>query len=109
MTPKISIVNPTYNQGEYIEETIQSVLDQNYPNLKYIIMDGGSTDNTVDIINKYEKQLTYWESQPDKGQAHASNKGLNYCTGEIFNWLNPDNYLTPTLCMPLHSHLKIQN
>jgi glycosyltransferase involved in cell wall biosynthesis len=93
--PTISIVTPTYNQGQYIEETIQSVLDQNYPNLEYIIIDGGSTDNTVEIIKKYEKHLTYWESQPDKGQAHAINKGLKHCTGEIFNWLNSDDYLAP--------------
>lgn len=93
--PKISIVTPTYNQGQYIEETIQSVLSQNYPNLEYIIMDGGSTDNTVDIIKKYKKHFTYWESKPDKGQAHAINKGLKHCTGEIFNWLNSDDYLAP--------------
>lgn len=93
--PKISIVTPTYNQGQYIEETIQSVLNQNYPNLEYIIMDGGSNDNTVDIIKKYEKHLTYWESIPDNGQAHAINKGLQHCTGEIFNWLNSDDYLAP--------------
>lgn len=95
MFPKISIVTPTYNQGDYIEETIQSVLDQNYPNLEYIIMDGGSTDNTVEIIKKYEKHITYWESKPDKGQAHAINKGLSKCTGLIFNWLNSDDYLAP--------------
>jgi len=93
--PKISIVTPSFNQGQYIEETIQSVLDQNYPNLEYIIMDGGSTDNSVEIIKKYEKQLTYWESQKDRGQAHAINKGLALCTGDIFNWLNSDDYLAP--------------
>ncbi|MHA7943012.1 glycosyltransferase family 2 protein [Formosa sp. 3Alg 14/1] len=91
--PKISIVTPTYNQGQYIEETIKSVLDQNYPNLEFIIMDGGSTDNTVEIIKKYEKHLTHWESKADKGQANAINKGLKLCTGEIFNWLNSDDYL----------------
>lgn len=95
MFPKISIVTPTYNQGQYIEETILSVLNQNYPNLEYIIMDGGSTDNTVEIIKKYEKHLTYWESKPDRGQAHAINKGLEMSTGEIFNWLNSDDYLAP--------------
>lgn len=92
---KISIITPTYNQGQYIEQTIQSVLDQNYPNLEYIIMDGGSRDNTVEIIKKYEKHLTYWESKKDKGQAHAINKGLKHCTGDIFNWLNSDDYLAP--------------
>ena len=93
--PKISIVTPTYNQGQYIEETIKSVLDQNYPNLEFIIMDGGSTDNTVEVIKKYEEHLTYWVSEPDKGQANAINKGLKRCTGEIFNWLNSDDYLAP--------------
>lgn len=93
--PKISIVTPSYNQGQYIEETILSVINQNYPNLEYIIIDGGSTDNTIDIIKKYEKHLTYWVSEPDHGQSHAINKGLKKCTGDIFNWLNSDDYLEP--------------
>lgn len=90
-----SIVTPTFNQGQYIEETILSVLGQNYPNLEYIIIDGGSTDNTVEIVKKYEKHLKFWVSEKDKGQAYAINKGLQYCTGEIFNWLNSDDYLEP--------------
>ncbi len=93
--PKISIVTPSYNQGQYLEETIQSILSQNYPNLEYIIIDGGSTDNSIDIIKKYESQLTYWISEPDKGQANAINKGLEKCTGEIFNWVNSDDLLAP--------------
>ena len=91
----ISIVTPSYNQGHFIEETITSVLDQQYPNLEYIIIDGGSTDNTVEVIRKYEKHLKFWVSEKDSGQANAINKGLKYCTGEIFNWLNSDDYLEP--------------
>jgi glycosyltransferase involved in cell wall biosynthesis len=90
--PKISIVTPSYNQGCFIEETILSVLDQSYPNLEFIIVDGGSTDNTVDIIKKHEKYLTWWVSEKDKGQSDAINKGLKKCTGEIFNWLCSDDY-----------------
>lgn len=93
--PKISIVTPSYNQGKFIEQTIKSILDQDYPNLEYIIIDGGSTDETIEIIKKYEDKLTYWISESDNGQSHAINKGLFKCTGDIFNWVNSDDYLEP--------------
>lgn len=93
--PRITIITPSYNQGEFIEQTICSVLDQQYPYLEYIIIDGGSTDNTVDIIKKYEKHLTYWVSEKDHGQSDAINKGYKLATGEVMNWLNSDDYYEP--------------
>lgn len=92
--PKVSIVTPSFNQGEYIEETIRSILLQNYPNLEYIVIDGGSTDGTVDVIKKYSPWLTFWQSEKDRGQSHAINKGLERLTGEIGNWINSDDCLT---------------
>jgi glycosyltransferase involved in cell wall biosynthesis len=91
--PRISIVTPSFNQGDTIEETILSIINQGYPNLEYIIMDGGSTDKSVEIIKKYEPWLTFWVSETDLGQSHAINKGWQRCTGEIFTWLNSDDYL----------------
>lgn len=91
--PSVSIVTPSFNQGEFIEETICSILDQGYPKLEYIIIDGGSTDNSLKIIKKYSKYLSYWISEKDNGQSNGINKGLRYSTGEIFNWINSDDYL----------------
>ena len=91
--PKISIVTPSFNQAQYLEETIRSVLLQNYPNLEYIIIDGGSTDGSVDIINKYEPWLAYWVSEEDRGQTYAIQKGMNKTTGQLINWLNSDDTL----------------
>lgn len=93
--PKISIVTPSFNQGQFIEETIRSVLLQNYPNLEYFIIDGGSTDNTVEIIQKYDPFLSGWVSEKDSGQSNAINKGIKMCTGEIFNWINSDDFMQP--------------
>jgi len=88
--PKISIITPSFNQGNYIEETIRSVLLQDYPNLEYIVIDGGSTDGTLEIIKKYEPWITYWESAPDRGQSHAINKGIQKASGDWIAWLNSD-------------------
>lgn len=90
--PKISIVTPSYNQGQFIEKTIRSVLLQGYPNLEYIIIDGGSTDNSIEIVKKYEGWLAYWSSELDHGQSHAINKGFQRASGEIYSWLNSDDY-----------------
>lgn len=93
--PIISIVTPSYNQGSYLEETILSVLEQGYPALEFFIIDGGSTDGSVEIIKKYAHRLTYWESKPDRGQSHAINKGFRMASGEIVAWLNSDDLLAP--------------
>jgi glycosyltransferase involved in cell wall biosynthesis len=92
---KISIITPSYNQGQYLEQTIDGVLSQQYPDLEYIIIDGGSTDNSVEIIKKYEKHLKYWVSEKDKGQSDAINKGMKMASGEIVNWLNSDDWYNP--------------
>lgn len=107
--PRISIITPSYNQGEFIEESIRSVLLQGYPNLEYIIIDGGSTDNTIDIIKKYEAFISYWISEPDTGQANAINKGLRYATGELIGWQNSDDYYHPNAFYQVASASRILN
>lgn len=93
--PKISIIAPSYNQGEFIEGSIRSVLSQGYPNLEYIIMDGSSTDNTLDVIKKYESRITYWASKKKRCQSYLINEGFRFATGEIVNWLCTDDLLSP--------------
>lgn len=106
--PKISIVTPSFNQGSFLEETIRSVFLQQYPNLEYIIMDGGSRDRTQAVLEKYGAFTSYWESKPDEGQSHAINKGFARATGDVLAWLNSDDYYTKNafhhlnLVEPLH-------
>lgn len=95
-TPKVSIITPSYNQGKFLEDTILSVLAQDYQNIEYIIIDGNSTDNSVEILKEYSERLSYWTSEPDNGQTHAIIKGLKIANGEYFTWLCSDDILEPS-------------
>jgi glycosyltransferase involved in cell wall biosynthesis len=90
---RISVIIPSFNQGQFIEETLRSVIDQNYPALELLVIDGGSTDGTVEILRKYSDRITFWESTPDRGQSHAINKGLARATGDVWSYLNSDDLL----------------
>lgn len=94
-TPLVSLVVPSFNQGKFIEETLQSVILQSYPNLELLVMDGGSTDNTVEILKKYSRKIARWVSEPDQGQTDAINKGWRFATGEFLGWINSDDLLLP--------------
>ncbi|MFN7624458.1 MAG: glycosyltransferase family 2 protein [Acidobacteriota bacterium] len=93
--PRITVITPSFNQAEFLEMTIRSVLGQGYPNLEYLVMDGGSRDGSVQILEHYSPWLSGWESEPDRGQSHAINKGLARATGEIVCWLNSDDFYLP--------------
>lgn len=104
--PRFSIVCPSFRQGRFIEETIRSVLLQNYPALEFIVIDGGSDDETVPLLKKYQSWLAHWESQPDRGQSHALNKGFARASGELLGWINSDDYYLPSAFAAVARHYR---
>jgi glycosyltransferase involved in cell wall biosynthesis len=106
--PKITIITPSFNQGVYLEETILSVINQGYTNYELLIIDAGSTDSTVEVIRKYEQHIAYWVSEPDRGQSHAIQKGLERATGDIINWINSDDLLAPGALQEIANNFDIE-
>jgi glycosyltransferase involved in cell wall biosynthesis len=95
MNPKISVITPCRNMASFLEDCMESIFGQNYPNLEYIVIDGASTDSTVEVVKRYEGRLAYWVSEPDRGQSHAINKGFAKATGDLLVWMNADDYFLP--------------
>ena len=93
--PLISVVTPSLNQAEYLERTLQSVADQDYPHVEHLVIDGGSTDGSVEILERWSDRLARWVSEPDRGQSHAINKGLRWATGDVVAYINSDDYYLP--------------
>ena len=104
--PRVTIVTPSFNQGRYLEETVCSILDQKYPNLEYFIVDGGSTDNSINIIKKYEKYIDFWVSEKDGGQSSAINKGFSRATGDFVSWINSDDMLEPGILSKISTYFE---
>lgn len=104
--PKISVIVPSYNQAEYLEKTLRSVIDQEYPGVELIVIDGGSDDGSVDILTKYDEHISFWVSEPDEGQTDALIKGFNKSTGEIQCWLNSDDLHEPNTLMGVASYFE---
>ncbi|MFL5958803.1 MAG: glycosyltransferase family 2 protein [Gaiellaceae bacterium] len=93
--PRLTVITPSLNQASYLERTLRSVLNQGYPDLEYIVMDGGSTDGSVDILRRYDDRLAYWVSEPDEGQSWAINRAIERSTGEVISYINSDDYYLP--------------
>ncbi len=107
--PKVTIITPSYNQGEYLEDTLLSIIHQEYPNLELLVFDGGSTDDSKSILERYDSYIAHWESTKDRGQSHAINKGLERATGILVNWLNSDDLLAEGALQRIVATFKMTN